>query len=283
MNPMNATALEVPGAPRTGAWVSGLVNTDPKFLEGLVGPSLADDISLYEAAAGSLTTGRANRCGNAPLIFVGAIHGAKVTLGQVMQIVVPGASGSVLQDQVRLFNAPVSTLLVPQSCVLSFQGVATRAVLPDVQAVSSTTPAGNPSAEAKFRAAFQRGREERFEDGMESGFSQELELLVRAYGPSSKELLARLLEDESVSDRVWGEAMRALGRVDDPISREARLWVLEQGLSSGSALVRDGAALGLASLDDPSAIPYLQRAIDSEMLGGLRADMKDVLLQLTRQ
>jgi hypothetical protein len=147
----------------------------------------------------------------------------------------------------------------------------------------ATAPARNPDAIARFRAAFNRARDERFEDGMESEFSNELESLMVTYGSTAKDILSLLLEDESVSERVWGEAMRSLGRFGDRPSREARLWVLEKGLTSSSAFVRDGAALGLASMDDPSAIPYLQRAISSEELEGLRADMQDVLLQLTRQ
>jgi hypothetical protein len=154
---------------------------------------------------------------------------------------------------------------------------------PVAPAISATVPARDLETEARFKAAFQRAREERFEDGMESEFSNELESLVETYGSTARNVLARLLEDEGVSARVWGEAMRSLGRSDDRPSREARLWVLEKGLTSSSAFVRDGAALGLASMDDPSAIPYLQRAISSEKLEGLRADMQEVLLQLTRQ
>jgi hypothetical protein len=151
------------------------------------------------------------------------------------------------------------------------------------QAVSTTVPSRSQSAEARFRSVFQRAREERFEDGMESEFSKELESLVRACGPSSQEMLATLLEDDGLSKRVWGEAMRSLGRIDDPGSHLARLWMLEKGLTSSSALVRDGATLGLASMDDRRAVPYLQRAIDVESIAGLRGDMQEVLSHLARQ
>jgi hypothetical protein len=153
--------------------------------------------------------------------------------------------------------------------------------LPAALAVSATVPVRDLEAEARFKAVFQRGRDERFEDGMENEFSQELESLLTAYGSRSKEILSRLLEDESISEEVWAEAMRWLGRFDDPTSHDARLWLLEKGLSSRSAYVRDGAALGLASLDHPSAIPYLERAIHSENIAELRADMQEVLSQLT--
>jgi hypothetical protein len=153
--------------------------------------------------------------------------------------------------------------------------------LPTALAVNATVPVRDLDAEARFQAAFQRGRDERFEDGMENEFSQELESLLKAYGSRSKEILSRLLEDESVSEEVWGEAMRWLGRFDDAASHDARLWLLEKGLSSRSAYVRHSAALGLASLDHPSAIPYLQRAIRYESIPELCADMQEVLSQLT--
>lgn len=305
------TAVEIPRPPRAGVWVPGLGNTDLEFVQKLVGRSIADEATLYELPpADSLASNQAERrirgrsticipdtrgvmnvgqpwafAPGRSVFVVGGIHGARTALGlgsaQVMQVAIPETSGPWLQERLQLFR-PTGVPVFLESYELSLRDVATAIVYPDLQTVSSTAPTRNPNAEARFKTIFRRGREERFEDGMESEFSKELESLIRAYGPSSREVLARLLEDDRVSARVWGEAMRCLGRFDDPGSYEARLWVIEKGLTSGSALVRDGAALGLASMDDPSAIPYLQRAIDSETLGGLRADMQEVVSQLTR-
>jgi hypothetical protein len=44
--------------------------------------------------------------------------------------------------------------------------------------------------------------------------------------------------------------------------------------------VRDGATLGLASLNDPQAITPLKQAIEREQIGELREDMQQVLDQL---
>jgi hypothetical protein len=195
---------------------------------------------------------------------------------QLLDVVRPSERGAIqllLPRDVFVFSERMGSL---ESLFASEANPSTLA-LP----ASATAPARNIDAEGRFRTAFQRSAEERFEDGMESEFSKELELLVKAYGPSSKDILSRLLEDDSVSAKAWGEAMRWLGRFDDRASHEARLWVLEKGLTAHSAFVRDGAALGLASMDDPSAIPYLQRAIDSEKVGGLREDLQEVLSQLT--
>jgi HEAT repeat protein len=189
------------------------------------------------------------------------------------------SSAQYLQSQPRL-----ELVATPETTALpwlhySIAGVASQ-VTPTT---SSTTPAMDREAENRFLAALQRGEEERFEDGMESGFSNELESLVRQYGSRSRDILSRLLENDNLSVNVWAEAMRCLGRIDDLASREARLWVLEKGLTARSAIVRDGAALGIASMDDPSAIPYLERAIASETVRELRTDMLDVLGQLTNE
>jgi hypothetical protein len=136
------------------------------------------------------------------------------------------------------------------------------------------------ATEQKFKLVMQRGKEEQFEDGMESRLSKDLEILVKGFGPDSKDILSRLLEDESISSLVWAEAMRWIGRAEEFMSRSSRLSLLKQALSSDSFVVRDGAALGLASMDDPDAIPFLERAVASETVNELRADMRQVLEQL---
>ena len=135
-------------------------------------------------------------------------------------------------------------------------------------------------AESRFETIFQNARELQFEDGIETEFSREMIALVKAYGPMSRDILARLFEDKRMSPEVLSEALRWLGRMDDERSYETRLWLLERGLTSPAALVRDGATLGLASMDDPRAIPYLSDAIHSEKLTELRKDMGQVLAQL---
>lgn len=85
---------------------------------------------------------------------------------------------------------------------------------------------------------------------------------------------------ERVAPEVGGEALRWLGRIDHAESYEYRRWLLERSLSLSSTRVRDGAILGLASMDDKHAIPYLKRAIEEEQCSELKADMESVLEQL---
>ena len=136
-------------------------------------------------------------------------------------------------------------------------------------------------AQKKFEQAFRSARHVDFEDGIENEFSAELTRLVRRYGAVSKESIARLLGDTAISRDVVSEALRVLGRMEDSSSHQARLWLLERGLSSPSPVVRDGAIIGLAFLDDRSAGPYLSEALKSETVEPLKRDIAKILHQLT--
>ena len=156
----------------------------------------------------------------------------------------------------------------------------TRDIPVILQSENPTVLVTDEEAESRFESLFRSARESHFEDGMESQFSRYLTSLVQAYGPISKDILARLFEDRRISPEVLSEALRWLGRMEDQPTYGARLWLLEKGLTSPDASVRDGATLGLASMDDPRAIPYLERAIQAEKMTELRHDMEEVLGQL---
>jgi len=131
-----------------------------------------------------------------------------------------------------------------------------------------------------LKALFREAGSITFEDGMESNFSRELVRLVRRYGKTAMEVITTLIVNDNVNAEVAAETLRWLGRVDHPPSHHDRLWLLEKSLFSTSALVRDGAVLGLASLDDPHAIPYLRQAIEREKYASLREDLEQVRDQL---
>ena len=146
---------------------------------------------------------------------------------------------------------------------------------------NSTTQQQRPeNIDQTIEALFEAGRDKVFEDGMESEFSKALIFLVKAHGNAAMEVLAYLITYEKVNAEVASEALRWLGRLDHPPSYRYRRWLLERSLLGSSTLVRDGAALGLASLDDPHAIPYLKQAIQQEKLEELRKDLELVRVQL---
>ena len=132
----------------------------------------------------------------------------------------------------------------------------------------------------EIEALFIKAREERFEDGMESDFSSGLISMIRMCGNAAIEVIAKLILYERVNPEVASEALRWIGHIEQASTYTDRLWLLERSLRCSSARVRDGVALGLASLDDPHAIPYLKQAIQREQCEELREDMEQVLAQL---
>jgi hypothetical protein len=134
----------------------------------------------------------------------------------------------------------------------------------------------------EVEALFESGKEENFEDGMESDFSKNLISVVKKYGNYALEIIGCLIVYEKVNAEVAGEALRWLGQLDHPETHRFRLWLLERSLSLSKAQIRDGASLGLSFLDDPHAITYLKSAIQKEEFKELRNDMKQVLDQLEK-
>jgi hypothetical protein len=134
----------------------------------------------------------------------------------------------------------------------------------------------------KIAALFEAAKDQYFEDGMESEFSKGLIALVEAYGSMAVHELAYLILFEKVNAEVASEALRWMGNMPHSVSFPFRLWLLERSLLCSSSMVRDGAILGLASLDDPRAIPYIKRAMEREQCEELRKNMEQVLVQLER-
>ena len=132
----------------------------------------------------------------------------------------------------------------------------------------------------KAEALFQAARGQHFEDGLESEFSNELIALIEKHDEVAINAIARLVGSAIVHDEVVSEALRWLGRMNHPSTYHSRLLLLEGSLFSPSARVRDGAALGLAAMDDSHAIFYLEQAIQMEKQAELREDLKQVLTQL---
>lgn len=127
---------------------------------------------------------------------------------------------------------------------------------------------------------FTKAKEEFFEDGMESIFSRNLSNFIEAYSHSAMEAIITVVLSNQTNSEVASEALRILGRLTHTTTYRERLWLLERGLYSESAQVRDGATLGLAFLDDPLAIEPLRSAAERENIPELRQDMEQVIAQL---
>jgi len=122
--------------------------------------------------------------------------------------------------------------------------------------------------------------QETFEYGMESDFSIALADMIRMFGESVVDALGWFIKRNRVDGEVAWEALRWLGRIGDPRTYTARRTMLAEFVMSDKLDVRDGALLGIASLDDPGLIPALEEAIGAEKITALRRTMGDVLAQL---
>jgi len=71
-----------------------------------------------------------------------------------------------------------------------------------------------------------------------------------------------------------------VGRVDHPDTHVQRRHLLERCLSHPSHYVIDGAGLGLASMDDPAAIPALRAVINTLPSGIMKRGLEQVLEQM---
>lgn len=127
---------------------------------------------------------------------------------------------------------------------------------------------------------FTEAKEEIFEDGIESDFSRNLSEFITSFGHLAMEAIIPVALSENMNTEVASEAFRILGRINNKTTYRDRLWLLERGLYSSSARVRDGAIIGLAFLNDTLAIAPLKAAIERERISELKHDMEQVLAQL---
>ncbi|MFN8496059.1 MAG: HEAT repeat domain-containing protein [Caldilineaceae bacterium] len=137
-----------------------------------------------------------------------------------------------------------------------------------------------PDLVQTVRDAFVLARQIIFEDGMENEFWSRLTKVVEIYGSPAVQELERLIMQNAVSPELAAVTLRYLGDMNHIPSYRKRLALLITALGHASPQVRDGAALGIAALDDPLAISPLEEAIKNEPIVDLRQDMQLVLAQL---
>jgi len=141
-------------------------------------------------------------------------------------------------------------------------------------------PEATWASEGKLKQLFERAMGEYFEDGVESNFTLQMRRFVSRAGQDAATVILRLLSSDMKAPNVWGEAMRWIGRAEGEMPKSDRVAILEKGLSSSNHLVRDGAILGFASMDDPNTIPILEGALSTEVFPGLRRDISTVIAEL---
>ncbi len=138
----------------------------------------------------------------------------------------------------------------------------------------------NDDAEAAVARVLDLADQVDFEDGIENEFTKKLRGLVREYGGVALETLARTLFLPEIRTGIVVQSLLCLGRTDDAPSYPGRSWVLQRGLLSTSAKVRDAATVGICSLADVRAIGSLEAAASKESVRSLKEDMREVLSYL---
>lgn len=119
------------------------------------------------------------------------------------------------------------------------------------------------------------------EHGMTNDFSMGLEAFIEKHGKPALRAVQDLILNEETASSIALEALQYIGNSDSKVWHDERRKMLERCLlASRSAWVRDGAGLGLASLDDPQSIPALEIAIAKESNKTLKEDLNLVLDQL---
>ena len=115
-----------------------------------------------------------------------------------------------------------------------------------------------------------------FEDGVHNELSRAIQPLLQQYGQLTVDALSDLYITRLIGPAMISEVLPWLGRTEvrDSLDRNSRFWFLVYSLRDSNASVRGEAALGLASLDDKRAIPYLQQAAASESIQLLRRRLR---------
>ena len=151
-------------------------------------------------------------------------------------------------------------------------------------AAETATVAGPPTPgeglTSRIEAMFSVASEETFVDGMDSDFSRDLHSIVRSRGRVAIDAITMMMRSERLNVEVGGEALRQIGSIVDTQTHQSRLALLMAGLESPDPRLKDAASLGIATLDDPTAIESITRAIRLETSPRLRQNFQLVLDQL---
>lgn len=150
-------------------------------------------------------------------------------------------------------------------------------------AESSTQPAQvDPVLLQTVKDLFEKGASEFFHDGMDSNFSRALLSLLESRGADALAAIAEYLYLNEANPEVVSEALRWLAEFGGPDTIQKRWSILRRGLESRSPVVRDGAILGFATLDDPRAHTLLLEARESERVRELQVLIERVAARLER-
>ena len=208
---------------------------------------------------------------------------------RVLDVASGGAWGKAFPDNFVL-TGYLDTRTQPDFQMSTATGVTQSAILIEVGENREWEPRTAPHMDlatiitAKIthavRALLDVAKEERFQDGMESNLSLGLATLIARYPRETMAILNEILWSLNISNFILAEILQFLGRIESATTKEARFSILISYLRAKSPIVRDAAGAGLACMNDRRAVPYLEKAIETEPVPTLREDMAAVVDQL---
>lgn len=141
-------------------------------------------------------------------------------------------------------------------------------------------PAETGELVEEFVGYINAARNERFEDGMESRFSQRVRKSILSGGPNAVSAWEQALTLNDNAYETTEEFLRIIGDMRDQKSHEKRREVLTEMLRHRKPAVRDAAGLGIAALNDPSTLTAVKEAMDSETGEWVKRGLRQVAEQL---
>lgn len=119
-----------------------------------------------------------------------------------------------------------------------------------------------------------------FTDGMDSSFSRNLTLIIEIFGNTATSAIEEMVKERRINVEVMEELLRQLGYMEDTRTHHSRLNVLIQSLKSPDPRVRDATSIGLAAMDDRSALSAVRVAFERERHALIKDSLKMVVDQL---
>ena len=141
-------------------------------------------------------------------------------------------------------------------------------------------PSIDQEVAAKLRELFRNVDEEIFKDGMTSKFSTALCGIISEYGIVAIKQLEKMTLVRDAPVDMAEEVLRQVGHIKDTITHDARLTLLERALESPEMRIRDGVAIGIDYMEDPRALPNLERALEHETYEWLIQYIQDVIVRM---
>ena len=134
--------------------------------------------------------------------------------------------------------------------------------------------------DVSFDSLFDSAEDETFFDGEDGPFNQGIALAIEVYGQVAVRSFHKALMSHPQSAEVVEEALRSIGLIEDVRTHHSRLAILISALDSQNPRTRDAASVGIASMDDPAAIPSIERALHRETSVQLKESFRSTLMQL---